>query len=151
MKLNRYNLYIVVYILVAFGTALFSQSGEVRPIFNGHWFIYAPSKFSDYGLLIQEIDGKKLESPVYFDRSGKKLGRIWSFDNYNLAQSIGKKFEEGNQQKLDEIIEVLKARLNRNQTIQVTLQKRVFNPEKYIKDGTVDSTEDLKSFYLEIK
>lgn len=149
MKLNRYILYLISYAVVAMATALFSASGEVRPVFNGHWFVKTPFKIEDFGLLIEEIDGQKKDPPVYFDRSGNLLGKNWSFDRYNLAQKIGEAYSSGNAKKLEDAIAVLKAHLGKKSNIHFLLQKRSFDPKVYIETGTVQEATNLKPIVVE--
>lgn len=149
MKLNRYQFYLIAYVFVAFTTAFFSKNAEVRPIFNGHWFVKTPYKISDFGLLIVEIDGKKKDPAIYFDRSANLTGKAWSYDRYNLAQKIAEAYLVGNDEKFESAISLLKAHLNRISNIKFILQKRNYDPKDYIRSGSVTETKDLKTIALE--
>ena len=143
MSPNRYFLFILMYLFLAFGTAMLSNIGEVRPFFNGHWFIRTPVKFEDFGILITEINQKPVKKPFYLDRAGRKLGNMWAFDQYNLEQRIAKAFDQGDEVEKKRVLKILESHLKKGLRAKGVLQSREFDPIEYVMENKVDKVEEL--------
>ena len=126
------GLILVSYFVIAFGTAVFSNGGEVFPFFNGHWFNKVPSEVNDYSLYIQSLDGKELKSPIYIEHIYNRF-RAWPFAVYGALQTWGQHSAENDPQ----------TSRYRDFALQLIFQKREFKCELRVRRiNTLDFIEN---------
>ena len=109
---------LVCYLAIALGTAVAAEGGEVFPFFNGHWFYKVPYELNDYSLLIQSLDGKELNPPLYIEHLYPKL-KAWPFAIYGALQTWGRHVTQNNS----------KASSDRDFALQLIFKGRAFKCE----------------------
>src|SRR3989344_8180000 len=94
----KLRILLFTYLLIALlAPRLFvSAGGELFPFFNGRWFQTVPKHVADYGLLIQSIDGTRLDPPAYFELvAPDRFPGVRRFDAYYAIQKLGRTLESG--------------------------------------------------------
>lgn len=135
---------LLAYFIFAISTAVFTDSGAIPPFFNGHWFVKTPHTINDYGLLIESIDGQKLNPPAYLEQIiNAEFPRAWPFAAYNVTQVLGKAFKEKQFTLLKAYLEVLNTQTFSSRQVELKLMKRSINSLEFINSGKTISAQVL--------
>ena len=101
------------------------------PFFSWSLFKRIPNKFSDYGVLVVSIDGKRLEGVNYFQDLNFKFQKAKSVDGYYAIQKMGRALEHQNFKEFNKARILFETYyIGEAKTVKYSIVKRSYIPLK---------------------
>lgn len=144
MTLKKYKFFLYGFLFCYFLAGLaagFTESGEIFPLFSGHWFYQTPAEFNDYGILIYSLDGQNFENPMYLEQAYHRFP-VWPFAAYGAVQRWGKSVND-NRDDREEQKAAVKRLIFGPRPYKIQLVKRRFNSIEFLKSGHVQNVKVL--------
>lgn len=136
MNFKKYKYFLYIFFAFYFVAALlagFTESGEIFPLFSGHWFYKTPTEFNDYGILIYSLDGQLLDTPIYLEKMYSHF-QVWPFAAYGAIQQWGRSTERSSSdQKLHK--DSVQKLIFGSKKYKIQLVKRRFNSVAFLRDN----------------
>ncbi len=129
-----------VYFLISIATS-FSKTGELFPVFNGHWFYKTPNQFNDYGLLISELDGQMYSEPLFLEKIYFQVF-VWPFAAYGAIQRLGEALEHQAPNQ-DEQLKAVKKLIFGSRSFKAQLVKRKMDPLEFVLHNKFETIQAL--------
>lgn len=134
------KLALVAYFAIALTSAI-TDFGP-RQLFTGRWFTKTPIIFNDYGLFVTSIQGKKLDTPAYYEWIPKLTSKVWFFQIYGQIQKLGKTLNTADQTEQINQLYILQAQLPKL-GVEFELHRRKYDSLEYIQEKTIQSYEKI--------
>lgn len=137
--------FLILYFILGKSTDYF-RTGEIFPIYSWQLFSFVPQKtITEFAIEIQELQGKKLETPQLFQNMRSIIPGASLFTAYRTIQNLGRAQTRNNSiktEKLKKQFEDLYLKLPaKYDLIQIT-----FDPLERWENGTYQKTH-IKTFY----
>ena len=135
-----------IYLVIALST-VFRSAAKDYPFFSGHWFYRVPHHFSDYSILVSELDGRPIDPPKYIEKIYYRLAGTWPFAVYGSIQEWGCARER----QLSDTTGLKNATLTmtfRKRSFRAKLVKREMDGIEFVESGRVEKStviEEIKS------
>lgn len=145
-RYNRFNRtllgFFIIYLVAALST-IFRPAARDYPFFSGHWFYRVPFHFSDYSILVKELDGVAFDPPKYIEKIYHRLPGAWPFAVYGSIQEWGRALTElrSNETALEN---AAVATVFRNRSFKGQLVRREMDGIEFVESGRVQSASVIK-------
>ena len=134
--------FLIIYFLATFVIVHFNLNEE--SFFTGHWFVYTPIYFDDYGLYVTQVRDQKLPAPIYAEFIPELKNSPWFFQAYGLIQEIGRNLTNDNKSIAEVKMKILLEDVLKNTDLKFELHKRHFNSLDFINEHKVEKIDKLE-------
>lgn len=132
--------FLASYLVIALLTAQV-ETGELFPFFNGHWFYKTPVEFDDFGLVVQELDGRSFQEITYLEQLYPRL-MVWPFAAYGSVQRLGQSLERSSPLS-EQQMQASKKLIFGSRKFKAQIVKRHMNPLDFVRERKVISAKVL--------
>ena len=137
---------VILYFLI--GNVTWAAWGlEIFPFYSWDLFSYVPNLSIDYGLKINAIDGKYLETPLYFQDAKDIFDDTESIIAFNVIQTLGTAIESDDQVQAEQLRQQIEELyLSDVEQVEYEIKKRTYYAGELWRTGRFETEERLATY-----